>query len=713
MNSALPRLIALHCNAPKAGERLIACSPTSIVMAADAAADAPLPKEVVWMPKGDHEISAGTMTGGSWAGMVRCDELGASVVIASYQRVLANDLKVWLDRNHDDGEATAWVRGFSWDPARGIVADVEWTPLGEQLLREKRFYSFSPTFWVDWESGRVAGLVEGHAAGGLVNAPAFGAAMPALIAARLAGAEKSNVNPAPDGPSGINAKNTNMNKLLIQILAALGVQVPDNATEQQLAALVAEHAPKAQNAITAAAEVATLKQQLTELQAKAKTPEEVEAIKTLKGQVDALMAAAKSQRKANAEALVAKAVERGALKADDTAIQAQWVGLIESDEKNAQLLASLPGKPTAQSVVVAADVTQRNSADRFQVLNASLVDSLKAYAEKKSASERSAIYAASISPVLRDRNRPALGPILAANSLGSIAGDLIVQRALTLLKLSFPELNVISTDFSAESVKFGQDVISRIKTVPAVSNYVAGTGYTTGDAVTTDVPVTIDQHKGVEISFNANELASTDRDIFGEQSEGAHYSLGKAFVDAIYAVITVANFANETVSAVGDFDRSKMQLLRKALNGRGVPKLGRFALLNPDFADKLGNDSSLVSLATFQRPEIITEGMLPRVSGFQPYEVENLPSAESLVGFSGTADSLVIATRVPSDYTIALPGASNGAVSTITNPDTGITVQLVQFVDHKKAASYWRIAVTFGAAKGNGLAGQRLVHTAN
>jgi phage I-like protein len=708
-----PRLVALQCHTkPKAGERLVACSPTSVVIAADSAKDAPLPTSIVWMPKGDHEISAGTLHGGSWTGLVRCDELGASVVKASYERVIARGLRVWLDCCHDDGEAAAWVRGFAWDPALGIVASVEWTSLGEKMLREKRLYSFSPTFWVDWESGRVAGLVEGHAAGGLVNAPAFGAAMPALIAARLAGAENTNVNPAPDGPSGINAKDTAMKELLLQILAALGVKVPDNATEQQLTALVTEHAPKAQNAIAASAKVAELQKQLEAVQAQAAKPENADAIKAMKAELDALVANAKTQKTKNAEAAVQAAVDRGAIKADDTKLREKFVSLIEADESNLVVLAAMPGKTQAQSVVVHSDASQRNAAGNIQVLSAGLVESLKAYAEKKTTGERSAIYANSIGPVLRDRG-VILGPIIASNNLGTVYGDLVTQRSLSLLKLSFPELGVISTDFSDAAAQFGQTVVSRVKSIPATSNYVAGTGYTTANAVTTDVPVIINAHKGVEISFNANELASTSRDVFGEQVEGAHYSLGKAFVDVIYAVITTANFTNETVSAVGDFNRTKVQLLRKALNTRGVQKIGRFLLLNPDFADKLGNDASLVSLAAFQKPEIITEGMLPRVSGFQPYEIENMPTTDSLVGFAGTADSLVIATRTPNDYTLAMPGASNGIVGTVTNPDTGITVQLVQFVDHKLAASYWRIAVMFGAAKGNPSSGERLVHTAN
>jgi phage I-like protein len=702
------KLIAIQCHAkPQPGEKLIAVArPCSAVIAADAKPDAPLPTELVWMPRGDHEINAYTMAGSYWSGLVRCDELGASVVSASFERARAAGYRVWLDCNHDDGAATADVRGFSWDPARGIVAKVEWTPLGERSLRERIFCSFSPTFWVDWESGRVSGLVEGHAAGGLVNAPAFGAAMPALIAARLGGAE--TINPAPGGSPGNHNTDTTMNReKMLKVLAALAVTVPADATDAQVNALYAQHAGP-QPANDAAREIATLREQLTALQSSAAKPEEAAAIKAMKAQLDALVAAAKSSQKKRGESAIQAAVDRGAIKSDDAATRADLMAIYEHDEDRAsRILAAMPGKPTAASVIVAPDVAQRGAAVTAQVTREDLVTALKAYHAEKDPQNRRAIYAASLAKPLSDKT-VILGPILAANSLGTSSGSLVTQRSLSLLKFVFPELSVITTDFSSEGAKKDQQVISRIRAIPTASNFVAGTGYTTSDATTSDVPVTISAHKGVELSFNANELSSTDRDLFGEQVEGAHYALGKELVDAIYAIITVANFPTETISELNDFGRPKMQALRKALNGRKVPKkIARFALLDPDYADKLGNDASLVSLATFQRPEIITEGMLPRVSGFQPYETETLPDAQNLVGFAGTAEAIVLATRTPADY------AMDGSIEIVSNPDTGITVHLVRFIDHKKAASYWRIALQYGAAKGNPDCGERLVSAAN
>jgi hypothetical protein len=140
------------------------------------------PSEIVWMPAGNHAISAGASNGGKWSGDVRVDAEAAGLIAESYRRVISAGRKSFVDFNHEDGAAAAWVTGFSWDPKRGIIASVEWTPAGAQALLDKSFYSFSPAFCVDEETGRPSSLAEGFSCGGLVNSPAFGAAMPALAA---------------------------------------------------------------------------------------------------------------------------------------------------------------------------------------------------------------------------------------------------------------------------------------------------------------------------------------------------------------------------------------------------------------------------------------------------------------------------------------------------------------------------------------------------
>jgi phage I-like protein len=657
---------------------LIAIAASQVIQL-PAKSDDPLPSEIVWMPKGEHQLKAYTAGGKPVEVTVLCDEAGAQSIQTSFAEIIAAGRRVYLDKDHDDGEAVAWVMGFRWDPAQGIMAKVEWTSLGEQLLRGKVYYSFSPVFFTNKKTNRVSKLLFGHAAGSLVNAPAFGAAMPALIAARLAGAESPN--PASGGSPDNPQQNQIMKSLLIKILAALAVEVPADATEDQLVALATKHIDKLPSA---GAEGEALKAQLAELT----------ALKTKDAE----------RRKADAKAAVDAAVARGALPAKDDAIQAKWAAMIEADPKHAELLAALPDNPALKRVT---------APGAGVVVKDNLVEILRAYHAKKSPDERAVIYARDISPMIA---KPGLflGPILAENSLGTLTGDLVVQRSLTLLKLSFPWLTKISTDFSSAGIKLNQSVITRLRAVPAMVPYVPGAGYARQPAVLTDVPVKITEHNGVEIAFNANELASTARDLFGEQAEGCHYALGKGLVDSVLALLTVANFSHESVEAVADVDADTMDALSAALTGRGVPGMARIGLLASSVYRKLGKDASIMMLAAFQRPEIITqEYALPPVKGIMPYEVINLPIDEDLIGFAGTPDALALATRVPNDYSAVMPDiAGNGVVQIVTNLDTGISVMLVRYVDHKAAEAAWRVALMWGAAKGNPLCGQRLVSRA-
>lgn len=646
-------------------------------------ADEPLPSEIVWMPAGEHEISAFAADGTPWRGKIICDESGARAVSATLAGILAKGQRVPLDKDHKDEEATAWVLGFRWDPALGIIAKVEWTSLGEQLLRGKVYHSFSPAFLINKKTGRVSGFPGGgHAAGGLVNAPAFGSAMPSLIAARLAGFE-STTKPAPDGSSG--NQNKAMNALLIKILAALSVEVPANATEDQLVALVTKHIEKLP---PADAEVVALKAQLSEL--------------------TALKAADSARRKADAKAAVDDAVARGAIPPKDEAIQAKWLGLIEANPDHAALLAALPDNPALTRV------TQPGQGSSVEIsVKAGLLPVLQSLQAKKSAEvdDRAMIYHREIKPLFAKNPQfnQELGLILAANSLGTLAGELITQRTFSLLKLSFPWLFEISTDFSNEAAALNQVVKARLRALPTKVTYVPGVGYVRSNATASDVPVTIANHEGVEIAFNANELASTNRDLFGEQIEGAHYVIGKSLVDGVLALITVGNFPNGTVQATaGLTPANSMDLMDAALAGRGAngPRIG---LLSSPVFRKLGNDASIVQLASFQMKEVITQSVLPPIKNIKPYEVFNLPATAFLTGFAGTSNSLAISTRVPNDYTKAMPDvASNGSVQVVKNIDTGVSAMLVRYIDHKLAEAAWRLALMWGAGLGDPATGQRL-----
>ena len=137
------------------------------------------------MPAGETQLAAHTVDGGGFVGKVVCDSDAAGAIQDSFLEFTRAGQRVWIDLDHSDSNAAGWIKNFRWDPRRGIVARVEWTRLGEQALRDKEFFSFSPAFMCDRFSGRITGLIPHHAAGGLTNSPAFGASMPALVAARM------------------------------------------------------------------------------------------------------------------------------------------------------------------------------------------------------------------------------------------------------------------------------------------------------------------------------------------------------------------------------------------------------------------------------------------------------------------------------------------------------------------------------------------------
>jgi phage I-like protein len=639
----------------------------------DLAKDAALPSEIVWMPAGTHAITAGTVDGATFAGKVICDEQAARVIAASLAALKAAGQRTWLDMNHDDGSAVADVRSFSWDATRGIIAHLEWTPRGEQALRNKEFSSFSPTFEAHRQTGRVVGLIEGHALGGIVNAPAF-KAMPALIAARFGGATPEK--PAPVGQPG----NQNMKELLIKILAALSVKHASDATEEQLVELVAKHT----NTGAVSAEVSALKS--------AYETANTAAI-TAKRASDAKIAELETKMTEQA-AQVASVVARATVEKSDIAdVLASYI---------AKDPASLPAIPRNEAA--RAELSMERALiwarDIAPLVKRDGLHAIMVHAEKNSGD---------ISKVAAKRKIGTVD-VLAANALGTLSGSLIVQQSLSLLKAQLPQFSLFATDFSNASAKLNQQIISRVRTIPTVQAYVPATGYVKSDVTATDVPVTIANHKYTQFDYNANELASTGRDLFGEQAEGSIYALGKDVLDTALALFIVANYTNRTIVTQANFNRAAAIAARVALRKRKVQinQDNGFMLANEDYFGALAQDATIVNLAVYQRPELVTEYLLPKIAGFQPFPYVDLPTTNFLTAIFGVKECALLATRLPYDYVDAQLGGAGGYgnVSQITDPSTGLSMMLTQYVNHDAGASRFRLALMSGVAVGDGARAQ-------
>lgn len=358
-------------------------------------------------------------------------------------------------------------------------------------------------------------------------------------------------------------------------------------------------------------------------------------------------------------------------------------------------------------------------------LRASNATELKAKSEI--ALEMGALWARDIRGNSEVLNMPLMAAT-AADTLGTLAGTLVAQQTLDLFRIEYPLIQRCFLNFSSEPAHLGQIVNTRIVGKPSVQTYdptLGADGRPLGwklasAATTTSVDVTVDEHIGVPIMFDANALASTSRKLFEEMAPAAAYALASYFVAKIYALMIPANFNAYAVingakvpvaytsyaRAAIDFARSAFVDLAGIFSPNEVPNRDRSVVLNTPYYSAISKDPSLATIwSALQAPEIVTEGRLPKLSTFLPVDAPDFPTSLNRVGFAMQRAAIVAIARPPSDYNSVLPGAGNGLVLMVTDPDTQLTILSVQYVDHKGGYSESRLSAMIGAGVGDKRAG--------
>lgn len=647
------------------------------------------------LPGGTHDITP-EVNGRAQAVSVLVDaqsavELNKQLAILNAQR---GNKRAFFDFDHESKVASGWPLEFSWaeTPAPGVYARVELSAAGADAIKGKNYRAFSIAAPI--KRGTPARITASNsfgelALGGLVNDPAFPTILP-LWAKNAAGAPSSDQTNnqdnmlTPEQIAALQAKNT---ELQAEITTLKAKQSRTELETEQLKAKQAEH-----EANTAKLEVAALKAKNAEQEA------------TLK-----------AQRTKDAKAAVDAAVQRGAIPAQNDTLKAKWQKACEENPESIEMLNAMQGNPALE-----ADRISR-PAGEISITSEAIIAVVKAYNAKRDALERGQLYAKEIRGRMIKADE-AFAVIRAANTLGTVAGTLVTQRTLDLLKIAFPALARISTNFTSQQFDPGQigkkgynaTIATRLVSVPTVGTYHVDNGYVSAAATTSDVTVTLDAHKFIQVEFNANEQSSTNRLLFGEQEDAMHYAIGKDLMDAIYALFTTANFTETpTTEAQVDFDRDTVIDIGTAMQSgsanRNANTGTRTLLLNSGYYGQLAKDSIIVSnLQNSQAGGAIGSGVLPMVHGFLPVEAPNLPTTGNLTGFGMRADAVALATALPSEYA-NVPGIPATALQQIvTNPDTGLSVQLTMFVDHYLGKSYMRLAWIRGQGVGNLKAGQIL-----
>ncbi len=297
----------------------------------------------------------------------------------------------------------------------------------------------------------------------------------------------------------------------------------------------------------------------------------------------------------------------------------------------------------------------------------------------------------------------------------TLSTDQILELVIDAFKVRLPFLvSAFATDFSSEKAKFNQTVNARIACLPTVQDYKKNKGgYKNGatDAkdLLSDVPVTIDQHKHVPIKLDFLDATQTVNQIrlLDEATMNCGYVLAKAVADYCLSKVLAANFSQKSTVTAATSDMDMLGDIRKAMNKIGTNTAGRFGIVNSDVMGELTADTRVASGDYHgQRIGADALGTLHNIQGFgNIWEYPDLPdNGEGLNGFFGTRESIILATRVPSDTSEIAKAAGIPQVAsfeTKTDPDTGLTLLGIKWIEQGTFDVYCTVAVMFGAVAGS------------
>lgn len=282
-----------------------------------------------------------------------------------------------------------------------------------------------------------------------------------------------------------------------------------------------------------------------------------------------------------------------------------------------------------------------------------------------------------------------------ANTLGGVNLAQIAQQTLETLSAEMPIVSAFTTDFSSDVADVGESVSTRVAT--AVSAGDATSGYSATDVTSTAKTITLNKHKHFTAAFTDLEIAKGGMDMLERTFvRPAVHAVVNAMMDDLLALAVTATYSNEVTVAAGSFGADDVADLAGDLTTLNVPKSGRALVIKPSYYANLAQDNAIQASYAYGGPGSIQDNAVPKVHGFNVYEYSDIPAnSESLEGFACGPEALIIAGRQP-----ALPENWAGAVESVQDPGTGVTLQLRNWYEGKDGAQYITATLIYGVAAG-------------
>jgi hypothetical protein len=458
---------------------------------------------------------------------------------------------------------------------------------------------------------------------------------------------------------------------MIALLKTHGITVENNISDEELKAKVLSLKP--------AAPAAPVPQNETH------TADLAQTVKAMADELAAQRNRADQERRARVKNEVQRAVDERKIPVQ---LLEQYTNLAVADEKVLDTLRALPANPPGAAPLndiqttspdignIAEEVNRTNGIARAQVI--------KRHGEKL-------------------RGFLIESPTNTNTIATQLKRQVILQDAIKAFSRKLGPLKAFSTRF-ANVALLGTDKIDvPYWALDSTSSTSFSSSYSTGNTAVSYKEVTIDQRLYQGASWTSSEFRRQPYlDLTTAMSRKAEKLAADVF-DTIWGAITTSAFGAAVVTELAaSFDISHVATIRQACNQAYWPTDGRALLLESAYDHYLMLDSRLGG-ANYLSNGAVKEGNVPRILGFDYYEVPNLPANSLNIVGAAVWPSAVLVALSPIEPSPEVRSAL-AAYEVVADPDTGVAFEYRRWGAASTDTASEVVECNFGYAAGEAAA---------
>lgn len=256
----------------------------------------------------------------------------------------------------------------------------------------------------------------------------------------------------------------------------------------------------------------------------------------------------------------------------------------------------------------------------------------------------------------------------------------------------------VTTDSSLTPIRVGQVVSVPKRGVITANQKVQGSPTTKNQPTATNVSVTVDQHW--EVTIGEEDFTQSFQQV-GSALPGYAVDGVIALAEKIESKLAthILEFDNiDAGTSAGDAQKGIIDV-RKALNDNKVPMMmPRYGYISTKFTAQLLKESAFLDPKLAQNQRALVEGAMGRVSGFDMFEGQLVPTTGSPAHYQNffyTQNALVLASR-PLRAGAELAGL--GVQASSVQSEAGLAVRVLRYYDTEELGVVYTMDVLFGSA---------------